>query len=130
MQMRIGSDPPSLPRSPRAGEATQAPRLRVRRGTALMRLLAALHAAAIIATPVTIAHAQDATIPAVPASNYGRLGNTYGRFGDNAIREAFRGVISPDGQSFAYEVVVGRSRNLWIRDLATGRDRELTNATG
>jgi hypothetical protein len=130
MQMPICSDLPSLPRSLRAGEATQAPRVRVRRGTALTRLLRASLAAVIVATPVTIAHAQPATIPAVPASNYGRLGNTYGRSGDNAIREAFRGVISPDGQSFAYEVVVGRDRNLWIRDLATGRDRELTKASG
>ncbi len=130
MQMPIRCDSPSLPRSFRAGEATQAPRARVRRRTALTRLIRASFAAAIVATPVTIAHAQGATIPAVPASNYGRLGNTYGRFGDSAIREALRGVISPDGQSFAYEVVVGHNRNLWIRDLATGRDRELTKASG
>jgi hypothetical protein len=130
MQMPTCSDSPSRPRSLCAGEVTQAPRVRVRRGTPLPRLLRASLAAAIAATPVTIAHAQPATIPAVPASNYGRLGDTYGRFGDNAIREALRGVISPDGQSFAYEVVVAHNRNLWIRDLATGRDRELTNAPG
>jgi hypothetical protein len=126
MQMRIGSDSQSLPRSRRAGE----PRLRVHRRTALTRLLRAVYAAAIVANPVTTAHAQRTTIPAMQPSNYGRLGNPYGRSGDNAIREALRGAISPDGQSFAYEVVVGRDRNLWVRDLATGRDREITNVPG
>ena len=91
MKMRISTDLPSLPCFVRAGEATRAAQFGLHRSTALLRQFRAFLAAAFVATTVTMAHAQSVAMPAVPPSYNGRLGNTYGRFGDNAIREALRG---------------------------------------
>jgi hypothetical protein len=53
-----------------------------------------------------------------------------GRLGPGDAREAVRGIVSPDGSLFAYEVVHEHNRRIWLRDLTAGTTRVLTAENG
>jgi dipeptidyl aminopeptidase/acylaminoacyl peptidase len=53
-----------------------------------------------------------------------------GRLGPSDAREAARGVVSPDGMFFAYEVVHQHNRRIWLLNLMTGETRSLTPEPG
>ncbi|HSY84652.1 MAG TPA: hypothetical protein VK807_23000 [Gemmatimonadaceae bacterium] len=53
-----------------------------------------------------------------------------GRLGPSDAREAARGIVSPDGTLFAYEVVHQHYRRIWLLNLTTGETRSLTPDPG
>jgi hypothetical protein len=53
-----------------------------------------------------------------------------GRLGPSDAREAARGIVSPDGTLFAYEVVHQHNRRIWLLNLTTGETRSLTPDPG
>ncbi len=57
----------------------------------------------------------------------GHLPVDFGRLTNDDAREAWHGVISPDGHTYVYQVVYGHDRQLWALDLATRKSHLLTS---